>query len=201
MWNTCRPRPANCNLGDQGVQRSSSLHSMSRLPGDARAGEQKTGGSDGGCALEGGAGRRLAHGTPGAAVDEHTASARRPDTPSAPAVASPLSPGTPPSPPTPWSADSRGLLWSADDVVSAASTPENPFVTSTTYRVPGLSALSAAAGPPDDPSSWSPRDHLVPQHPRHACALLRRDVVHSSAAGAHRHARSLTVCSCAPPAL
>ena len=63
--------------------------------------------------------------------------AQRPGTQSSPAMVSPLSPGTPPSPPTPWSADSRGRLWSADDVVSAASAPENPYVTpGTVYPVP-----------------------------------------------------------------
>ncbi len=62
---------------------------------------------------------------------------QRAGTPSAPALASPLSPGTPPWLPTLWSADSRGRLWSADDVVSAASTPENPYVTpGTVYLVP-----------------------------------------------------------------
>jgi hypothetical protein len=131
------------------------------LQGDARAGDPRPGGGDGRGELRpyAGLGRRLAHGTPGSAADEQAPSARRPDTPSAPAVPGVLGGreirnSTPPSPPTPWSADSSGLLWSADDVVSAASTPENHF----------SQGQAMYLSPPDDPSSWT-RDHLVPQHP------------------------------------
>ena len=77
--------------------------------------------------------------------------AQRPGTPSAPDMASPLSPGTAPSPPMPLSADSRGRLWSADDVVSAASAPENPYVT------PGTVCPMPDAQPDAQRCAWDTR--------------------------------------------